>query len=38
MSLFATSAVEESLRTIDPDELTPREALNALYQLKTQLV
>jgi DNA mismatch repair protein MutS len=33
-SLFSTSAVEESLREINPDELTPREALEALYRLK----
>jgi DNA mismatch repair protein MutS len=27
----------ESLRTIDPDSLSPREALEALYALKSQL-
>jgi DNA mismatch repair protein MutS len=29
------SAVESALSTIDPDALTPREALDALYRLKT---
>jgi DNA mismatch repair protein MutS len=28
------SAVEKSLETINPDALSPREALDALYQLK----
>lgn len=32
-----TSAVEEALKAIDPDSMTPREALDALYQLKTKL-
>ncbi|MEW8018425.1 MAG: DNA mismatch repair protein MutS, partial [Candidatus Thiodiazotropha endolucinida] len=32
-----TSAVEQQLREIDPDELTPREALEALYRLKQKL-
>ena len=31
------SAVEEKLKEIAPDELTPREALNALYELKRLL-
>jgi DNA mismatch repair protein MutS len=31
------SAVEALLEQIDPDELTPREALNQLYQLKEKL-
>ncbi|MES9925702.1 MAG: DNA mismatch repair protein MutS [Candidatus Thiodiazotropha endolucinida] len=31
------SAVERQLREIDPDELTPREALEALYRLKQKL-
>jgi DNA mismatch repair protein MutS len=31
------SAVEERLRTIDPDALTPREALDLLYTLKATL-
>ncbi|MEW8290783.1 MAG: DNA mismatch repair protein MutS [Candidatus Thiodiazotropha endolucinida] len=31
------SAVEQQLREIDPDELTPREALEALYRLKQKL-
>ncbi|MBI1214304.1 MAG: DNA mismatch repair protein MutS [Alphaproteobacteria bacterium] len=31
------SAVEESLKIIDPDSLSPREALEALYALKKQL-
>jgi DNA mismatch repair protein MutS len=29
------SAAEEALRELDPDALTPREALEALYRLKT---
>ena len=29
------SAAESRLREINPDELTPREALDLLYQLKT---
>jgi DNA mismatch repair protein MutS len=29
-----TSAVEEKMRNFDPDTMTPREALEALYQLK----
>jgi DNA mismatch repair protein MutS len=29
------SALEEALASIDPDTLTPREALDALYRLKT---
>jgi DNA mismatch repair protein MutS len=32
-----TSAVEESLRAIDPDALTPKGALEVLYQLKGKL-
>ena len=31
------SPVEEALKTLDPDELTPREALNRLYELKALL-
>ncbi|MCX7513503.1 DNA mismatch repair protein MutS [Frateuria sp. STR12] len=36
LGLFAAqpSAVEEALRAIDPDAMTPREALEALYRLK----
>jgi DNA mismatch repair protein MutS len=41
LSLFASEApaqepspVEDALKEIDPDELTPREALEALYRLK----
>ena len=30
----ASSAVESALKGIKPDELSPREALDALYQLK----
>jgi DNA mismatch repair protein MutS len=30
----AASALEEALAAIDPDTLTPREALDALYRLK----
>ena len=33
----APSAVEALLRAIDPDALSPREALDALYQLKNKL-
>ena len=33
-ALAAPSAVEEALATIDPDALSPREALEALYRLK----
>jgi len=38
LGLFAaapSSAIERALETIDPDALTPREALDALYRLKT---
>ncbi len=31
----AVSAVEKALRAINPDELSPRDAMEALYQLKT---
>jgi DNA mismatch repair protein MutS len=31
----APSALEDALEMIDPDRLTPREALEALYRLKT---
>jgi DNA mismatch repair protein MutS len=31
------SLIEKSLTNIDPDALTPREALDALYQLKKLL-
>ncbi|MGE0058320.1 MAG: DNA mismatch repair protein MutS [Dehalococcoidia bacterium] len=38
MPLFVPrSAVEEELEAIDPDALTPREALSKLYELKTKL-
>jgi len=40
LGLFATaqaSKVEDSLRDIDPDALSPREALEALYRLKNLL-
>jgi DNA mismatch repair protein MutS len=30
----APSAIEEALSTIDPDALTPKQALEALYKLK----
>lgn len=33
----APSAVEEELRRVAPDDLTPREALEALYRLRTLL-
>jgi DNA mismatch repair protein MutS len=38
LGLFAPaqpSAVERALEEIDPDALTPREALDALYRLKS---
>jgi DNA mismatch repair protein MutS len=31
------SKVEEALKAINPDEMTPREALDALYALRKQL-
>lgn len=31
------SAVDEALKALNPDEMTPREALDALYALKKQL-
>ncbi len=31
------SKVEEALAALDPDEMTPREALDALYALKKEL-
>ena len=34
---FARDAVEAALRAIDPDALSPREALDALYRLKNTL-
>jgi DNA mismatch repair protein MutS len=30
----ATSAVDDAVAALDPDALTPREALEALYRLK----
>jgi DNA mismatch repair protein MutS len=33
-SIAKPSAVEERLRDIQPDELTPRDALKLLYELK----
>jgi DNA mismatch repair protein MutS len=33
----APSAVEKKLAAIDPDELTPREALQKLYELRKEL-
>ena len=33
----ASSAVEDRLRTIHPDEMTPREAMEALYELRNLL-
>jgi DNA mismatch repair protein MutS len=32
-----TSAVEEALKQIEPDALTPKQALDALYELKKKL-
>jgi DNA mismatch repair protein MutS len=32
-----TSAVEEALKAINPDDMTPRDALDALYALKKRL-
>jgi DNA mismatch repair protein MutS len=31
------SAVEQALQAVDPDSLTPREALDALYRLRALL-
>ena len=31
------SAIEEKLENIDPDKMTPREAHNMLYELKSAL-
>ncbi|MCY1231031.1 hypothetical protein D9M72_434670 [compost metagenome] len=31
------SKVEEALKTLNPDDMTPREALDALYALKKEL-
>jgi DNA mismatch repair protein MutS len=36
-SAVAPSAVEKKLAAIDPDELTPREALQKLYELRKEL-
>ena len=33
----ATPSLERALRAIDPDELSPREALDALYELRRLL-
>ena len=35
LPLFSQSEVELALEQIDPDQLTPRQALDLLYQLKT---
>jgi len=32
-----TSAVEETLKTVEPDALTPKQALEVLYDLKKKL-
>lgn len=32
-----TSAVEDALKTLDPDSMSPRDALDALYALKAKL-
>ncbi|MBW7911928.1 MAG: DNA mismatch repair protein MutS [Alphaproteobacteria bacterium] len=32
-----TSAVEDALKTLDPDSMSPRDALDALYVLKSKL-
>lgn len=37
LSLFASSAVESALHKLDPDSLSPREALETLYRLKAAL-
>ena len=36
-STTKVSAVEETLKTIEPDALTPKQALDALYELKRKL-
>ena len=33
-----TSAVEEALKTIEPDALSPKQALEILYDLKRKLL
>ena len=33
----ATSAALDALQAIDPDELTPKQALEALYRMKSLL-
>jgi DNA mismatch repair protein MutS len=35
---IGSSKVEEALKAINPDDMTPREALDALYALKKQLI
>lgn len=37
MSLFSRSAVEEIVKDMDPDQMTPKDALDAIYQLKKSL-
>jgi DNA mismatch repair protein MutS len=37
LQLPTVSAVEEALRKVDPDTLTPLEALNTLYEIKSML-
>jgi DNA mismatch repair protein MutS len=38
MGLFAeASAAERALREVDPDELTPKAALEVLYRLRSLL-
>jgi DNA mismatch repair ATPase MutS len=32
--VISPSKLEQQLNTIDPNELTPKQALDALYQLK----
>jgi DNA mismatch repair protein MutS len=33
----ASSAAQDALASLDPDELTPKQALEALYRLKALL-
>ena len=37
MSVWRNAPVETALGAVDPDALTPREALEALYRLKGML-
>ncbi len=36
-ALAKTSAIEEALKSVEPDALTPRQALEVLYDLKAKM-